>query len=958
MEHHLSQLPDLDSSAWDEDLADPPEGVLVLDEENAAHLPVLDEETYDSETNGWGPVAPPGSGRARRGSAQSAQRSAQDTHASRKEPRGSVALKGLDDKTQVDPESLLVGLNDEQRTAVIHCGEPLLIMAGAGSGKTRVLTHRIAYLLATGQARAGEILAITFTNKAAAEMRERVQELVGSQAARMWVSTFHSACVRILRREYRAAGLSSTFTIYDAQDSQRLLQMVLKANDVDSKRFGVKLIAARISDLKNELITPEQYADTAPKDPLSSVVATAYKGYQKRLEQSNALDFDDLIMRTVRLLQDNPHVAEHYHRRFRHILVDEYQDTNHAQYVLVRELVGNGTGPIAPGALTVVGDSDQSIYAFRGATIRNIEEFERDFPGARTILLEQNYRSTQNILSAANAVIARNSGRRPKNLWTASGDGAPIVVDAADSDRDEARFVVAEIDRLADEGANWGDIAVFYRMNSQSRAIEELLVRQGIPYRVVGGTRFYERREIKDALAYLQAVANPDDTVALRRVLNVPRRGIGAKAEEALAAHADQYGISFGEVLRQVWSVSGAPLGEGTGILDREGNQVIPAAAVKDRSASLGDSQEEKEALSAGAVQGLTARAAKAVANFWGLLDVCRTLDSAGGAVADILEEILDRTGYLAQLRQSEDPQDASRVENLAELHSVAQEFVTTSPQCRLVDFLERVALVADSDQVPAEEARSGQVTLMTVHTAKGLEFPTVFVTGMEDGTFPHQRSMAEPEQLAEERRLAYVAITRARQKLYLTRAAVRSAWGAPMEMPPSRFLDDIPVELLEVRRSLSSMDKARAGYGYSGSSSHAGGRGAWRRGKTREGFASRDPWGDEDGGAVIGSGTGAFLTSGAPTAKAAAEALARQGAKVDRRVAGEERTREGSAEPQVSSSAEDSPLSPGDHVLHRTLGKGVVIALEGSGPRSVAKVSFASGEKRLLVRLAPMERI
>lgn len=362
----------------------------------------------------------------------------------------------------------------------------------------------------------------------------------------MWVSTFHSACVRLLRYEHEAAGLSSSFTIYDAQDSQRLIQMVLKAMDVDIKRFTPKMVAARISDAKNELIGPARYAETAGKDPVSRIVADAYVEYDKRMRASNALDFDDLIMRTVDLLRENPLIAEHYHRRFRHILVDEYQDTNHAQYVLVRALVGDGKDGVEPAELTVVGDSDQSIYAFRGATIRNIEEFERDFTGARTILLEQNYRSTQNILSAANAVIARNTGRRAKNLWTASGDGALITLDAADSEHDEARFVVGEIDRLADSGVEWGDIAVFYRTNAQSRALEELLVRQGIPYRVVGGTRFYERREIKDALAYLQVISNPDDTVAARRVLNVPKRGIGAKAEEAIAAHAAHYGISFG----------------------------------------------------------------------------------------------------------------------------------------------------------------------------------------------------------------------------------------------------------------------------------------------------------------------------------------------------------------------------------------------------------------------------
>ena len=858
----------------------------------------------------------------------------------------------------VDPESLTRGLNDRQREAVTHAGSPLLILAGAGSGKTRVLTHRIAYLLATGRARAGEILAITFTNKAAAEMRERAGALVGDDARRMWVSTFHSACVRLLRYEHEAAGLSSSFTIYDAQDSQRLIQMVLKAMDVDIKRFTPKMVAARISDAKNELIGPARYAETAGKDPVSRIVADAYVEYDKRMRASNALDFDDLIMRTVDLLRDNPLIAEHYHRRFRHILVDEYQDTNHAQYVLVRALVGDGSDGVTPAELTVVGDSDQSIYAFRGATIRNIEEFERDFTGARTILLEQNYRSTQNILSAANAVIARNTGRRAKNLWTASGDGALITLDAADSEHDEARFVVGEIDRLADTGVEWGDIAVFYRTNAQSRALEELLVRQGIPYRVVGGTRFYERREIKDALAYLQVISNPDDTVAARRVLNVPKRGIGAKAEEAIAAHAAHYGISFGAALRHLWLRAGCPAGEGEGIdVDALARSASPDEASADSSvsASSGDTAGESPSASAAAdestaaaptsssvesapetapeVLGITPRAAKSAAAFWGLIETLRAAEVRGASQADILEEVLDRTGYLAELRRSEDPQDASRVENLAELHSVAGAFAADAPGGTLADFLERVALVADSDQVPAEGERGGQVTLMTVHTAKGLEFPVVFVTGMEDGTFPHQRSLGDESELEEERRLAYVAITRARERLYLTRAAVRSAWGTPQEMPPSRFLDDIPAELLDVRRAATSGERMRASYGGSyGSGSY--GSGSYGRSRHSEG---RDPWGDTDTGA-FGSGRG-----GASAQPAGVRKVTRMGVA------------------PAAKPAEDKPvlsLKVGDRIKHATLGAGTVTGIEGEGPRTVARIRFGLGEKRLLVRMAPMEKI
>ena len=905
------------------------------------------------DEGGWPDIAVPGGGSGEASAWEAA-------------PASSAPAWGEPRRPGVDPESLTRGLNDRQREAVTHAGSPLLILAGAGSGKTRVLTHRIAYLLATGRARAGEILAITFTNKAAAEMRERAGTLVGDDARRMWVSTFHSACVRLLRYEHEAAGLSSSFTIYDAQDSQRLIQMVLKAQDVDIKRFTPKMVAARISDAKNELIGPARYAQTAGKDPVSRIVADAYVEYDKRMRASNALDFDDLIMRTVELLRENPLIAEHYHRRFRHILVDEYQDTNHAQYVLVRALVGDGSDGVTPAELTVVGDSDQSIYAFRGATIRNIEEFERDFTGARTILLEQNYRSTQNILSAANAVIARNTGRRAKNLWTASGDGALITLDAADSEHDEARFVVGEIDRLADLGVEWGDIAVFYRTNAQSRALEELLVRQGIPYRVVGGTRFYERREIKDALAYLQIISNPDDTVAARRVLNVPKRGIGAKAEEAIAAHAAHHGISFGAALRHLWLRAGRPAGEGEGIdVDALARSASTDEASADSSVSVssdgaaGENPGARDGADASAaadesaaaapasspvpsesapetapeVLGITARAAKSAAAFWGLIETLRAAEARGAYQADILEEVLDRTGYLAELRRSDDPQDASRVENLAELHSVAGAFAADAPGATLADFLERVALVADSDQVPAEGERGGQVTLMTVHTAKGLEFPVVFVTGMEDGTFPHQRSLGDESELEEERRLAYVAITRARERLYLTRAAVRSAWGTPQEMPPSRFLDDIPAELLDVRRAATSGEGMRASYGGSyGAGSY--GSGSYGRSRRAEG---RDPWGDTDTGA-FGSGRG-----GASAQPSGVRKVTRMGVA------------------PAAKPAEDKPvlsLKVGDRIKHATLGAGTVTGIEGEGPRTVARIRFGLGEKRLLVRMAPMEKI
>nr|WP_147680572.1 UvrD-helicase domain-containing protein [Actinomyces ruminicola] len=853
--------------------------------------------------------------------------------------------------TVADPAELLAGLNPAQEQAVTHAGSPLLIIAGAGSGKTRVLTHRIAYLLATGRARPGEILAITFTNKAAAEMRERVAGLVGPAGERMWVSTFHSACVRILRREHEAAGLRSTFSIYDAADSTRLITLIVRELGIDPKRFTPKTFAARISDLKNELITPAEFAERAvTSNPFERHLTEVYSAYVRRLAAANALDFDDLIMRTVQLLQAKPAVAEMYRRRFRHVLVDEYQDTNHAQYVLVRELVGGpGTSgadsPVPPGELTVVGDSDQSIYAFRGATIRNIEEFEQDYPSARTILLEQNYRSTQNILSAANAVIARNTGRREKNLWTASGDGPAIIGYVADSEHDEARWISSEIDRLADEcGVRPRDVAIFYRTNAQSRALEEAFVRSGQPYKVVGGTRFYERREIKDAIAYLRAVDNPDDDVSIRRVLNVPKRGLGDKAEAALAEHAARYAVSFG-----------------TAVADAAGTlRPVPAAGAG-----------EGEGTAPPAVVGLTTRATRQVTGFHDLLTSLRHARDAGDGVADILDAALDASGYLAELRASDDPQDASRVENLAELHAVASDFQAANPDGTLADFLERVSLVADSDQLPpsadvadqaeAQAREQGQVTLMTVHTAKGLEFPVVFVTGLEDGTFPHSRSLAEETELAEERRLAYVAVTRARERLYLTRAAVRSAWGSATAMPPSRFLDDIPADTIEWKRIASSMDALRGGGTGWGASWDEGGFGA-RRGYGHHSEAAPDD--DGDFAPAIGSGrrTRTGKLGRVETPKDRAEAR-----RAKRLAARGKPVRLGAAQPEADSAEAALPeavagLKTGDRVRHKTYGEGSVVGIEGTGRSAVARVEFiidgAPATKRLMLRLAPVERV
>ena len=836
-------------------------------------------------------------------------------------------------------EQLLQGLNPAQYEAVIYQGGPLLIVAGAGSGKTRVLTHRIAYLLATGRARGSEILAITFTNKAAAEMRERLETLVGGAGKYMWVLTFHSACVRILRREHEAAGLRSSFSIYDATDSQRLITLIVRELGIDPKRFTPKAFANRISDLKNELITPLQFAETAnTSNPFERHLAEVYRAYNQRLKAANALDFDDIIMRTVQLLRAKPAIAQLYRRRFRHVLVDEYQDTNHAQYVLVRELVGvGGQGP--SGELTVVGDSDQSIYAFRGATIRNIEEFEKDFPNSHTILLEQNYRSTQNILSAANAVISQNDGRRAKNLWTALGDGEKIVGYVADSEYDEARWVSQEIERLGEEnGVRPGQVAVFYRTNAQSRALEEAFMRAGLPYKVVGGTRFYERKEIKDALAYLRAVDNPDDTVSLRRIFNVPKRGLGQKAEATLAAHAEQYGISFGQ-------------------------------AISDAAGRARPQTPDGQITLTPPVAGLATRTRTQVRRFDDILEGLRTQLREGAGVAELLDSALDTSGYLAELRASDDPQDASRVENLAELHAVAEDFQQENPTGTLADFLERVSLVADSDQIPDDDGGQGQVTLMTVHTAKGLEFPVVFVTGFEDGTFPHSRSLADESELAEERRLAYVALTRARERLYLTRAAVRSAWGASNVMVASRFLDDIPPELMRWEREASSMDSLRAGYGgfsggYGGGYREGGyGDGGYQRGRGDGGGYQGGTGSSYGGGYGGGSGYGGGrrvdedddFSAPIGAGRRSSGKLGRVESAKDRAKARRGQKLGVKAEPE----AEESGIKLGDKVRHDAYGVGTVIALEGSGKSTVAKVEFSDGVvKRLMLRYAPVVKL
>jgi len=783
-------------------------------------------------------------------------------------------------------EELLEGLNGPQRAAVVHEGAPLLVVAGAGSGKTRVLTRRIAWLISQRKAHPGSILAITFTNKAAAEMKARVEELVGGRARIMWVSTFHSACVRILRKEIDKLGFKSSFSIYDAADQKRLMTNVAKELDLDPKRFQPGSLLHWVSDHKNELRDAED-ATREAKNKLEEQYAAAYTLYQQRLRQANALDFDDLIMFTVHLFQQFPDVREVYRRRFRHVLVDEYQDTNHAQYALIAELcaakfedpdaVGSGGERVEPAELMVVGDADQSIYAFRGANIRNILDFEQDFPNATSILLEQNYRSTQTILTAANSVIGHNKSRKPKKLWSDAGDGERIVGYVADDGYDEARFVSDEIDKLVDAGHKAADVAVFYRTNAQSRVFEEVFIRTGQPYRVVGGVRFYERREIRDALAYLRLLVNEADEVSLDRILNVPKRGIGDVAVAAVRAFAAGHGLTFWEALR------------------RSGD--VPALATRSQTS---------------------------IAAFVAMIEELQSMVAAGERPDVVLESVLERSGYLKMLEESDDPQDETRQENLGELVAVAREFAddpVAGPSADpadvdagivapgLADFLERVSLVADSDQIPDDG--DGVVTLMTLHTAKGLEFPVVFLTGLEDGVFPHSRSLGDQPELEEERRLAYVGLTRARERLYISRAVVRSAWGAPSHNPGSRFLDELPVDLVDWRRTeaaQTSWDRPDLSSSYGGSGGSGGGWGT-PTDRGRRNFSS-----------------------------AAARADAASKAKPAREI---------------------PSLEPGDRVLHDSFGMGTVVALDGVGDKQVASIDFGSeGVKRLLLRYAPVEKL
>jgi len=783
----------------------------------------------------------------------------------------------VSDRDREARENLLDGLNPVQRDAVTMPDGPLLIVAGAGSGKTRVLTRRIAYLIAERNASPFEILAITFTNKAAAEMKERVGALVGPVAHRMWVSTFHSACARILRRDAPSLGYRSSFSIYDQIDSRRLVGYVRGDLDIDPKRFPDRWLQARISALKNDLVSVGAARDQAITPP-DRRVAEVYAGYQERLQAASAVDFDDLLILTVRVFREHADVLAHWRDRFRAVLVDEFQDTNQAQWELVRMLgVGHRN-------LTAVGDVDQAIYGFRGADYRNIARFEETFPEATVVLLEQNYRSSQRILDAANAVIANNASRRPKHLWTDQVAGELVARYQAEDEHDEARFVAGEVTRLIDtEGCRYAEIAVFYRTNAQSRVIEETLVQAGIPYRIVGGVRFYDRREVKDALAYLRCLVNPDDEVSWKRIVNTPRRGVGDASVEKVAAHADAAGLTF------------------------------------------------RAALAAAAAAGVTGRALGGIRE---LLDV---LDEVTGAtekgVATTLEAVLEDTGYLAELEAEGTLEAEGRLENLAELVGTCRQFDEAVDRddgavgglagivgaadepggvpggnsgdgrelVRVQAFLEAVGLVTDLD---ADDGDKSVVTLMTLHAAKGLEFPVVFLTGMEDGVFPHQRSLGEPDALEEERRLCYVGITRAQERLYLTYAWTRMLFGRTEALPASRFLDEVPGELVRV------IGEERP------------------RGR-RNGEPSRDAYRD----AVVESAIASGRRDEAPPSLTRWE--------------------------PVTSGADRLGLQIGDDVVHEAFGEGVIIDVIGHGDRAEAVVRFRdAGERRLLLTWAPLARL
>ncbi len=753
----------------------------------------------------------------------------------------------------------LEGLNPDQLDAVVHRGGPLLVVAGAGSGKTRVLTHRIAHLISEGVSPM-HILAITFTNKAAAEMRERVAALVGPVAQKMWVSTFHSACVRILRSHADRLGFPRTFSIYDQADAQRLTSYVIRDMALDAKRFTPRGTHGAISLWKNELVDPAGAAARA-SNIFERKYAEIYADYQARLLKAGAMDFDDLLFNTVRLFREHPDVLQGYRERFEHVLIDEYQDTNMAQNELAVLLSAES------GCITAVGDHDQSIYKFRGADLRNISQFEDAFPDVTTIVLDQNYRSTQAILDAANAVIANNTGRKPKELWSDKGAGERIVRYHAEDEGDEATWVARTLQQRHAEHAMWKEMAVFYRTNAQSRVLEESLMRFGIPYKVVGGTRFYDRREIKDAMAYLRAIVNPVDEVSIKRILNVPKRGIGDSSVAKLDALAADEGISFFEAMRRA-----------------------PEA-------------------------GLTGAAARGVARFVALVDDLSARSDLGPA--DLLQAALDDSGYLGELEAEQSVDAAGRIENIGELVGHAREFT------HLDEFLEQVALVADTDDLDDDD----RVVLMTLHSAKGLEFPVVFLVGMEDGVFPHTRALTDPDELEEERRLAYVGITRAQERLHLSHAWSRQLFGTTQYNPPSRFLDEIPAGLVEnVGNTSGRTSYGRASY-----------RERDERWSSTESFSPayggrRRRWNRDD----------------------AAAADAHRERVVDAALAAGKRA------PAQPANSQMLGLRVGDDVEHPSFGEGIILEITGGGDKAEATVRFRGGvgTKHLSLAWAPLKKL
>ncbi|WP_101845829.1 DNA helicase PcrA [Halobacillus sp. Marseille-P3879] len=646
---------------------------------------------------------------------------------------------------------LVKGLNEQQRNAVTHTEGPLLIMAGAGSGKTRVLTHRIAYLLDERDVSPRNVLAITFTNKAAREMKQRVESLVGPEAEKIWMSTFHSMCVRILRRDIDRIGYDRNFSILDSSDQQSVIKQVLKELNLDPKKWDPRAMMGAISNAKNELITPEQYEREAT-NMHEEQIAQIYKGYQKKLRKNQSLDFDDLIMQTLTLFDRLPEVLEYYQRRFQYIHVDEYQDTNHAQYQLVKHLASRYKN------LCVVGDSDQSIYRWRGADITNILSFEKDYPNARTILLEQNYRSTELILNAANKVIANNSGRKAKNLWTDNSGGTKIQYKEAGTEREEAFYVTDQIEDLVRSGRfQYKDVAILYRTNAQSRAIEETFVKSGVPYQMVGGTKFYDRKEIKDLLAYLRLIANPNDDLSYQRVVNEPKRGVGKTSLDKLQAYAAAQDISLYEASAEIDFV------------------------------------------------GVSAKAAKSIMNFYQMIRNW-TQQQEFLSATDMVNEVIEVTGYEDMLKNEKSLEAQSRLENIEEFKSVTKNFEEASEDKTLIAFLTDLALIADIDSMNDEPGSDDTVTLMTLHSAKGLEFPVVFLIGMEENVFPHTRSLMDDDEMEEERRLAYVGITRAERELYLTHAKMRTLYGRTNMNPVSRFIHEIPEDCLEGRAEKESL--------------------------------------------------------------------------------------------------------------------------------------------------------